>query len=95
RLNITQFLKNYSVREYAKLQSPKLHALNKLDLPFESIYQFFDGNNAVMGPSQTDPLFSKHQGKVYIEHVTDMLTFEGNPRRTSNIPATMIQEFRR
>ncbi|MFO5574803.1 hypothetical protein ACLBPA_29145, partial [Klebsiella pneumoniae] len=48
-----------------------------------------------VNPTQSDPLFSKHQCKVYIEHVTDMLTFEGNPRRTSNIPATMIQEFRR
>lgn len=95
RLKIQQFLREFSVREIGKLQSPKLFSLKRLQLPFESIYHFQDGNGAVLGPSQMDPLFAKLQGKVYIEHVTELESFEGNPRKTSALGPTLIQDFRR
>ena len=94
RLAIEQFRKQYTVFEQGKLQHPKLHLLNKLFLPHRSVVHFFDPNTAVRGPSQTDPLFNKSTAKVYIEHVTNLISMEGNPRRSALTAAKLVAEFR-
>ncbi|QBX32367.1 putative RNA polymerase beta subunit [Pseudomonas phage PA1C] len=95
RLKIHQFLKNYSLRNSGELLRPRLFPLTKLELPQEVVYQFLDDNAAVKGPSQSDPLFAKLQGKVFIEHITQLETLDGNARRTSLIPTTLEADFRR
>lgn len=94
RLAIEQFRKQYTVFEQGKLQQPKLHLLNKLFLPQRSIVHFSDPNGAVRGPSQTDPLFNKVTGKVYIEHVTSLASTEGNPRKSALTASKLQAEFR-
>lgn len=94
RLAIEQFRKQYTVFEQGKLQAPKLHLLNKFHLPHRSMVHFFDPNTAVRGPAQTDPLFNKNTGKTYIEHVTNLVSMEGNPRKSALTAPKLIQEFR-
>ncbi len=94
RLAIEQFRKQYTVFEQGKLQHPKLHLLNKFFLPQRAVVHFFDPNTAVRGPSQTDPMFNKVTAKVYIEHVTNMVSTEGNPRRSALTGTKLAAEFR-
>lgn len=95
RLKIQQFLKNFGLRQATEIQHPRLHAVKKLDLPVETVFHFMEDNLAVLGPSQVDPIFAKLQGKVYIEHKTELSTMIGNPRRTSVLPQTLMNDFRR
>lgn len=94
RLAIEQFRKQFTVFEQGKLQHPKLHLQNKFFLPQRSIVHFWDPNTAVRGPMQNDPLFNKVTAKVYIEHVTQLVSLEGNPRKSALTAAKMTQEFR-
>jgi hypothetical protein len=94
RLAIEQFRKQYTVFEQGKLQSPKLHLLNKLFLPHRSVVHFSDPNTAVRGPSQSDPLFNNVTGKVYIEHVAHLVSTEGNPRKSALTSTKLMAEFR-
>lgn len=95
RLQIHQFLKNFGLKQAAELQQPRLHAVKKLDLPLESLVQFWSDNTAVLGPSQVDPLFAKLKGKVFIEHETELDSLVGNPRRSNTLPQTLENDFRR
>lgn len=95
RLKIQLFLKNFGLKQAAELQQPRLHAIKKLDLPLETVYHFLEDNTAVMGPSQTDPIFAKLKGKVFIEQKTELDSLVGNPRRTSVLPQTLENDFRR
>ncbi|WDS62204.1 RNA polymerase beta subunit [Pseudomonas phage D6] len=94
RLQIEQFRKQYTVFEQGKLQQPKLHLLNKFHLPHRSVVHFSDPNSAVRGPSQSDPMFNKATGKVYIEHVLNLTTLEGNPRKSALTGNKLQAEFR-
>lgn len=95
RLKIDQFLKNFGLRQVAELQTPRLIALKKFELPMETVYHFSDDNTAVIGPSQSDPILEKLKGKVFISHVTELDQFDGNPKRTSVLPVTLINDFRK
>lgn len=95
RLKIPLFLKNFGIKQAAELQAPRLHAVKKLDLPLETIFHFLEDNTAVLGPSQADPMFAKLKGKVFIEQKTVLDSLIGNPRRTSVLPQTLENDFRR
>lgn len=95
RLKIPLFLKSFGLKQSAELQQPRLHAIKKLDLPLETVYHFLDDNTAVLGPSQADPIFAKLKGKVFIEQKTTLESLVGNPRRTSLLPQTLENDFRR
>lgn len=95
RLKIDQFLKTFGLRQVSELQTPRLHALKKFDFPMETVYHFSDENTAVIGPSQTDPIIEKLKGKVFIEHITELSQLDGNPKRTSVLPVTLMNDFRK
>jgi hypothetical protein len=95
RLKIDQFLKAFGLRQVSELQTPRLHALKKFDFPMETVYHFSDENTAVIGPSQTDPIIEKLKGKVFIEHITELTQLDGNPKRTSVLPVTLMNDFRK
>jgi hypothetical protein len=95
RLQIEQFRKQNTVFEQGKLQSPKLLLINKFFLPYRSIVHFNDPNAAVLGPNQNDPIFKGVTAKIYIEHVINLATQVGNPRKTTKTGAKLVGEFRR
>lgn len=95
RLKIQLFLKNFGLKQSSELLSPRLHAVKKLDLPLETVYHFLEDNTAVLGPSQADPVFAKLKGKVFIEQKVALDSLVGNPRRTSVLPQTLENDFRR
>lgn len=95
RLKIDQFLRNFGLRQAAELQTPRLHAIKKFDFPMETVYHFHADNQAVLGPSQVDPIIAKLKGKVFIEQITELKSEVGNPKRTSVLAPTLLNDFRR
>lgn len=95
RLKIVQFLRDFGLRQVSELQAPRLHAIKKFDFPMETVYHFHSDNQAVLGPSQSDPVIAKLQGKVFIEQKTELKSLVGNPKRTSVLAPTLLNDFRR
>ncbi len=95
RLNQVQFYLKFGIREYVHLDAPRLSPVNRLTLPLESVYHFYNDSSAVMGPSQTDPVFNRLESKVYIKHIENIDTYLGNPIRTNVLVNTLINDFRR
>lgn len=95
RLKIDQFLRSFGLRQAAELQTPRLHAINKFEFPMETVYHFHSDNQAVLGPSQVDPIIAKLKGKVFIEQITELKSEVGNPKRTSVLAPTLLNDFRR
>lgn len=95
RLKIDQFLRSFGLRQASELQTPRLHPINKFDFPMETVYHFQSDNQAVLGPSQVDPIIAKLKGKVFIDHITELKSEVGNPRRTSVLAPTLLNDFRR
>lgn len=95
RLKIDQFLRSFGLRQAAELQTPRLHAIKKFDFPMETVYHFHTDNQAVLGPSQVDPIIAKLKGKVFLEQITELKSEVGNPKRTSVLAPTLLNDFRR
>lgn len=95
RLNHTQFYQKFGVREFMQLSMPRLIPISRLVLPLESVYHFYNDSSAIMGPSQTDPIFNQLESKVYIDHVEQIDTYLGNPIRTNVLVNTLVNDFRR
>lgn len=95
RLKIDQFLRSFGLRQASELQTPRLHAIKKFDFPMDTVYHFQTDNQAVLGPSQADPLIAKLKGKVFIDHKVELTSEVGNPKRTSVLYPTLVNEFRR
>jgi hypothetical protein len=95
RLKQPQFYRHAGMRQKEHLTRPRLVPIKKLELPFESVYQFYQDNQAIMGPNSQDPLISQVKGRVFIEHVTQLTSMEGGPRRTVLNPTVLANEYRR
>lgn len=95
RLKQPMFYRQTGVRQKGQLMRPRLVPISKLVLPQESIYHFAPEDSAVQGPSPHDPLFQNTQGRVFIEHITQLKSMEGAPRRTVLNPLMLTNEYRR
>lgn len=85
----------YGLRAPARLLKPRMIPMSKFNLPLESIFQYFEDNTAVVGPSPQDRLFQTEGGRLFIEHVKELESKIGNPRRTVLSPVTMENDYRR
>jgi hypothetical protein len=95
RLKQSVFYRQTGVRQRNHLMRPRLIPMEKLILPYETVYHFWPVDTATLGPNPQDPLLSNVNGRLFIEHITEMDGREGNPRRTVLNPTMMKNEFRR
>ncbi len=95
RLKQSVFYRQTGVRQRNHLMRPRLIPMEKLILPYEVVYHFWPVDTATMGPNPQDPLLSNVNGRLFIEHVTELDGREGNPRRTVLNPTMLQNEFRR
>lgn len=89
------FYRLFGMRLPEQMLKPRLIPIKRFELPLDAIYHFFDDSTAVLGPNPQDPMFLPLKGRVFIEHVTELVGTEGGPRRTVLNPTTMANDFRR
>ncbi len=95
RTNFQLFYRQTGVREPGQLIRPRLIQIGKFEFPFQSIYHFRTSSSSIEGPDYRDPLYADNDGRVYIQHVTELTTKIGNPIRTVHTPEKMILDFRK
>lgn len=95
RVKQTQFFRKVGVRERGQLTAPRLITIDRLTLPLESIYHFRPNDTSTLGPTPQDPLIESLDGRVFIQHVTELATNDGRPRRTVHQPGMLERDFRK
>lgn len=95
RLRDKQFYRQVGVRTRDQFTRPRLVSQTKLNLPLESLYHYRVDDGLTLGPPPNDPLWSDTGTRVFVEHVTELTSREGNPRRTAKNPALLTREYRR
>jgi len=95
RLKQPMFYRQTGVRQRQQLMKPRLITVDKLVLPFESIYHYWPDDTVSYGPNPQDPLFANINGRVFVEHIKELTHLEGAPRRTVFNPTMMENEYRR
>lgn len=95
RLKQPQFYRLTGVRVRSHLMRPRLIPLDKLILPLETVYQFWPEDAATMGPAIQDPIVANINGRVFLDHITELAGHEGNPRRTVLNPTMLRNQYRR
>lgn len=95
RLKQSQFYRKVGVRQRQQLSRPRLVPVDQLTLPVETIYHYWPDDTVSYGPNPQDPLFQALNGRIFIEHVRELTSTEGVPRRTVFNPSLMENEYRR
>lgn len=95
RLKQTTFYKRFGVRHREELNRPRLAPIETLELPYPVIYHFNPNDSVTIGPTAEDPIIATFDSRIFIEHVTQLKSNIGNPRRTAVNPMLIENEFRR
>lgn len=77
------YYKRNGIRTPAHLSSPRLIPITRLELPRNSILHYTPQSETELGPSPENPLLKNVPRLTFVGHVTEYLSFKGNPRRLS------------
>lgn len=95
RLKQAKFYHRFGVRNRMQIEQPRLNPISMFEFPLETIIHFMPEDSSIVGPSAKDPLFQIPGSRVFIEHVTELTSTEGNPRRAAFNIRQAEAEFRR
>lgn len=95
RIKQPLFYRQTGIRVKGQLTQPRLIPQYKLKLPLESIYHYQPEDTVSTGPSPQDPILSVLSARKFVEHVVELQSREGNPRRTVVNPTMLQNEYRR
>lgn len=70
----------HAVRKEAALNTTVPSLLEEFTFPTNSIMHYIDVATAY-GPDATHPLLSKHEGKIYVDHIDESDTIRGSSKR--------------
>lgn len=85
----------FGVRRIGDLENPKVRPISRFSLPRGTVYHYMPINETELGPASDSPVIQAAQRLVFIEHVPDLLSTEGNPRPTFKLLPPMMQQYRR
>ncbi len=95
RLKQQTFYKRFGVRRREELTRPRLFSMDHLELPYPAIFHFTPRDSVTIGPTAEEPIIRGYDRRVFIEHVTQLKSAVGGPRRTAANPQLIENDFRR
>lgn len=81
------------VRRDSDLASPVITSMAKWEFPFDSTLNYPSQSVIETGPQMDDPIFKNVTKVINIDHITDLRSSDGNPRRQVVAVQTMIRDF--
>lgn len=90
-----RYLRMFGVRRLGQVENPPVRPVSKYALPRGTVYHYMPVNEVEIGPDASHPALQAAQRLIFIDHVTDLMAKEGNPRPTYKLPAPMVQKYRR
>lgn len=93
QLNFTQWYKQYGVVTPKQLFTPRLFRKERLAFPKNSAYHFISHDPTVTMPDTADQVFKNYRGTIYIDHVTQLTSMRGMPRRKNLVLQNLLHPF--
>lgn len=94
-LQYDRYVKLFGVRRLGELENPRVRPIARFGLPRGATVHYMPVSETELGPSNDHPIIAAAQRLVYIDHVSDLLSKEGNPRPTFKLIGPMMQQYRR
>lgn len=94
-LQYTQFNRLYGILRAEQLMNPKVKRIERLGLPKASVLHYMPEVETEIGPQRSNPFLQGVTRLIYIQHVTELTTKEGNPRPSGQLPGPLVQQYRR
>jgi len=90
-----RYMKLFGIRRLGELENPRVRPIARFGLPRGSNVHYMPVNETELGPAASSQIIQAAQRLVFIDHVPDLLSKEGNPRPTFKLIAPMMQQYRR
>lgn len=87
------FHRKYAVRRWTELATPRLASVNELGLPRNSVLHYLAKDEVETGIAPEEPILSRVERNVFVNHNTELLFKEGNPRSNRIIPDTEVRKY--
>lgn len=89
------FYKRHGLLRFDQLSAPRLGALNLFELPRQSLLQYWPMNDFDYGPDMNEFWVTKADGQIFIDHVVQMTSQQGNPRSSQQYPKPLVLAYRK
>ncbi len=90
-----EFMRRFGIVQPGQLVRPRIFSSAVMALPRDSILHYVGENLVEYGPSSDDQLLANITRLVFIDHVRELTSFQGNPRQASTQPDPLIQSYHR
>lgn len=90
-----RYMKLFGIRRLGELENPRVRPIARFGLPRGANVHYMPSNETELGPAASSQIIQAAQRLVYIDHIPDLLSKEGNPRPTFKLIAPMMQQYRR
>jgi hypothetical protein len=87
------FFKKHGIRVPGMLNKPVMSPIAELELPRNALLHFRQGTVDQVGPSPNDALFKNITKPIWVKHITELKSSDGNPRRLSVSADAMIRKY--
>ncbi|MNP88989.1 hypothetical protein D3C85_13830 [compost metagenome] len=90
-----RYVKLFGIRRLGDLENPRARPIARFGLPKAATAHYMPVTETELGPASDNSIITAAQRLVYIDHVNDLLSKEGNPRPTFKLINPMMQQYRR
>jgi len=94
-LKFPLYFKRFGIRLPSQLANPRVFRMERLGLPRDAMLHHIPETKIEMGPSSDDVVFSNATRQIFIEHIVELTSRQGNPRSAYVQPGPLIQAYRR
>jgi hypothetical protein len=89
------YFRRYGVRLPAQLAAPRIFPISALSLPRGTMLHYISESKTEYGPASDDILLQNVTRLIFVDHVVELTSRQGNPRSAYVQPAPLIQGYRR
>ena len=87
------FYRKRGIRYIEEIAHPRMQPIVELELPYSSVYHYLDVHGNTKGPSNDDYLFKNIIKPIYVEHVFNLTSEQGGPRKIIINPAGIQRDY--
>ena len=94
-LDYPQYYRNHGIRMANQLVTPPIDDLNNFILPKNTIFHFVPDTDVINGPDTNEMFFNYTKEILPISHVSQLVTSNGSPMKTTETENNLIKAFHR
>ena len=94
-IDYNSFYRRHGARNLGDVMRPRVFKSDLFAFPPQSLWHYVDSTNVTGGPDQNDYRLREFNKKIRVNHVLELTTHFGNPRRQSVNIQGQVRDFHR